>query len=170
MGGMPAAVHVAREDGDAADVRRMLVELTLDEQEHYEHPRESRAELEVRLRPGEGFRGENHVLVARDLGGTALGICWVVLFDPGNGLEGEIAELYVMPAARGQGVATELVRCAARILRERRVTFACVWTRNDNPAALAAYARAGFTPTAQTVLTWLPLGEDGERVGDNRRP
>jgi hypothetical protein len=44
------------------------------------------------------------------------------------------------------------------VIRERQVTFACVWTRGDNPAALAAYEAAGFAPTEQTVLTWLPLG------------
>jgi hypothetical protein len=37
------------------------------------------------------------------------------------------------------------------------VTFACVWTRDDNVAALAAYRAAGFTPTNQAVLTWLPI-------------
>ena len=39
------------------------------------------------------------------------------------------------------------------------MTFACVWTRDDNPAAMAAYRAAGFAPTEQTVLTWLPLEE-----------
>jgi hypothetical protein len=46
---------------------------------------------------------------------------------------------------------------AMRLIREREVTFACVWTRGDNQAALAAYMAAGFVPTEQTVLTWLPL-------------
>jgi ribosomal protein S18 acetylase RimI-like enzyme len=87
----------------------------------------------------------------------AIGLCWVVLFDPGTGLEGEVAELYVRPDARGRGVASSLVRAAIDLMRDRRVTFAAVWTRNDNPAALAAYRAAGFKPTEQTVLTWLPL-------------
>jgi len=150
-------VEELRED-DAA-VRRMLVDLALDEQEHYDHPRESREELEARLRPEAGFTGENHVLVARDASGTALGLCWVVLFDPGNGLEGEVAELYVEPGARGRGIASRLVQAAMELLRRRHVTFASVWTRDDNPAALAAYRAAGFAPTRQTVLTWLPLDE-----------
>ena len=32
-----------------------------------------------------------------------------------------------------------------------------VWTRPDNPLALAVYRHHGFRPTEQTVLTWLPL-------------
>jgi ribosomal protein S18 acetylase RimI-like enzyme len=81
----------------------------------------------------------------------------VVLFDPGTGLEAEIAELYVRPESRGAGVAQRLAATAVELFRRRRVTFACVWTRANNPAALAAYRGAGFAPTEQTVLTWLPL-------------
>jgi ribosomal protein S18 acetylase RimI-like enzyme len=80
-----------------------------------------------------------------------------VLFDPGTGLEGEVAELYVAPSARSHGVATALLDEAMALFRLRNVTFASVWTRDDNPAALAAYRAAGFVPTEQTVLTWLPL-------------
>jgi ribosomal protein S18 acetylase RimI-like enzyme len=82
-----------------------------------------------------------------------------VLFDPGTGLEAEIAELYVRPGERGQGIARSLMAEAMQLIRGRGVTFACVWTRGDNEAALAAYLSAGFAPTEQTVLTWLPLEE-----------
>jgi hypothetical protein len=43
------------------------------------------------------------------------------------------------------------------LFRQRRVTFACVWTRAANAAAVRLYQRAGFRPTEQMVLTWLPL-------------
>ena len=158
MAGRPAEVFELGTEDDP-QVREMLVELALDEQEHYDHPRETREEIEVRLRPQPHFSGENHLLVAREESGGRVGICWVVLFDPGTGLEAEIAELYVRPQARGQGIAGQLVRAAMDLVRERHVTFASVWTRDDNPAALAAYAAAGFTPTRQTVLTWLPTPE-----------
>ncbi len=98
---------------DDAEVRAMLTELALDEQERYDHPRQSPAEVE---------RGTD-----------------------------------VRPTVRGRGVARALLGEAMALFRQRRVTFACVWTRDDNPAALAAYRSAGFTPTEQTVLTWLPL-------------
>jgi ribosomal protein S18 acetylase RimI-like enzyme len=145
-------------EGDDAEVRGMLAALTLGEQEQYDHPRQSPAEVDrCTALPGRRFTGENHVLVARGDGGAALGLCWCVLFDPGSGLEGEVAELYVRPEARGRGVAGALLREAMALFRRRRVSFACVWTRDDNPAAIAAYRSAGFLPTEQTVLTWLPL-------------
>jgi ribosomal protein S18 acetylase RimI-like enzyme len=145
------------EDHRDIDVRAMLVDLALGEQEHYDHPVETSEQLTERLSPAPHFTGDNHILVARDAGGRAIGLCWIVLFDPGTGLEAEIAELYVRPEGRGQGIANRLMTEAIEVLRRREVTFACVWTRGDNPAALAAYQAAGFAPTEQTVLTWLPL-------------
>jgi len=143
--------------GEDPEVAALLVDLTLQEQDHYTHPRETREEVERRLRAAPTFTGENHLLVARDGDGHPVGVCWVVLFDPGTGLEAEIAELYVRPEVRGGGVARRLVAEATALLRRRLVTFAAVWTRGDNPAALSAYRAAGFAPTEQAVLTWLPL-------------
>jgi ribosomal protein S18 acetylase RimI-like enzyme len=145
------------EDHQDADVRAMLVDLALAEQQHYDHPEERPEQLSARLTTAPRFSGENHILVARASGGKAIGLCWVVLFDPGTGLEAEIAELYVRPGERGQGIARSLMADAMQLIRSRNVTFACVWTRGDNQAALGAYISAGFTPTEQTVLTWLPL-------------
>ncbi len=161
---MPAVADEVRVEelaGNDPDVVAMLVDLTLDEQEHYDHPPESRDQVERRLHVAPRFTGENHVLVARRPDGEALGVCWVVIFDPGTGLEAELAELYVRPQARGGGVARALVTRAMALLADRHVTFACVWTRDDNPAALAAYRAAGFVPTEQAVLTWLPIHDAG---------
>jgi ribosomal protein S18 acetylase RimI-like enzyme len=164
---------------DDPEVLALLVELGLEDQERYDHPQETREEIAARTGPiALRFVGENVVLVARDETGRALGLCWCVLFDPGNGLEGEVAELYVDPGARGRGVATALVGEAMRLFRDRAVSFATVWTRADNPAALAVYRRHGFLPTEQTVLTWLPLpgrdrGPGGPGAGldaDNHDP
>lgn len=150
-------IELLGDTGDAG-VRALLVELTLEEQDRYDHPRQTRAQIERGMPPlRTTFTGENHVFVARDSAGATLAVCWCVLFDPGTGLEGEVAELYVTPDARGRGLSTRLLREAMVLFRERHVTFACVWTRDDNPAAMAAYRRAGFAPTEQTVLTWLPL-------------
>jgi len=146
---------------DDPEVLALLVELGLEDQARYDHPQESREEIAARTGPlAPHFRGDNVVFVARDPAGHAAGICWCVLYDPGNGLEGEVAELYVLPAARGGGVAIALVGEAMRLFREREATFVTVWTRPDNPAALAVYRRHGFRPTEQTVLTWLPLPPD----------
>jgi ribosomal protein S18 acetylase RimI-like enzyme len=146
-------------DPDDAGVRALLVDLALDEQDKYDHPRQTRQQVEQGMPPLRGsFLGENRLFVARDAGGEAVGVCWCVLFDPGTGLEGEVAELYVAPAQRGRGIATLLLREAMGLFRARAVTFVCVWTRDDNPAAMAAYRRAGFGETEQRVLTWLPVG------------
>lgn len=139
------------------DVLEMLTDLLAGEQHHYDHPTESRDEIRARLNSSPRFTGENHLLVARDEQGAPQGLCWVVLFDPGTGLEGEVAELYVKRDARGAGVARRLVAQAVELFRTRHVTFACVWTRGDNPSAVAAYRSAGFSPTEQAVLTWLPI-------------
>jgi ribosomal protein S18 acetylase RimI-like enzyme len=150
-------IRIEEMSGQDAEVAAMLVDLTLAEQVHYDHPHESREEVERRLRVAPRFSGENHLLVARDPAGHAVGVCWVVLFDPGTGLEAELAELYVRSEVRGGGVARNLVAEAVAFLRRRNVSFASVWTRDDNDAALAAYRAAGFAPTQQAVLTWLPL-------------
>ena len=152
-------IHIqALGDDDAPDVRALLVDLALEEQDKYEHPQQSRDQVDRGMPPLRGtFVGENRLFVARDGAGEALGVCWCVLFDPGTGLEGEVAELYVRPEARGRGLSTLLLREAMDLFRARNVTFACVWTRDDNPAALAAYRRAGFGDTEQRVLTWLPI-------------
>lgn len=152
-------IRIEEMAGHEPEVVAMLVELTLHEQDHYAHPRETRAEVARRMLVAPTFTGRNRVLIARDVGGAAVGVCWVVLFDPGTGLEGEIAELYVRPEVRGGGVARRLVVEAMALLQRANVTFACVWTRDDNPAALAAYRAAGFAPTEQAVLTWLPVPE-----------
>jgi len=152
-------IRIEELSGTDAEVSGLLVDLLLAEQAHYNHPQETRHEVERRLRASPTFTGENHLLIARDGDGHAVGVCWVVLFDPGTGLEAEIAELYVRPEVRGGGVARQLVAEAVELLRARHVSFACVWTRGDNDAAMAAYRAAGFAPTEQAVLTWLPLAD-----------
>jgi ribosomal protein S18 acetylase RimI-like enzyme len=130
----------------------------LEEQHHYPHPQLSADQIDrdVERPPAARFSGENVILVAR-VGGRLAGLCWCVLFDPGTGLEGEVAEVYVDPAHRSMGLGGRLLRQAVDLFRERNVTFACVWTRESNPQAIRLYEEAGFHRTEQLVLTWLPL-------------
>ena len=136
----------------------MLRELMLAEQRHYDHPQLSEAEIEhdVANAPAARFSGENVILAAR-AGDRVIGLCWCVLFDPGTGLEGEVAEVYVDPEFRSQGIGRRLLRQAVELFRQRNVTFAAVWTRESNPQAVRLYEEAGFRRTEQLVLTWLPL-------------
>jgi ribosomal protein S18 acetylase RimI-like enzyme len=146
------------QSGDYDEIKPLLVALHLDEQTHFaDHPQLSRTEIENHLAAvPSAFRGENIVFAARDEAGAMIGFCWCVLFDPGTGLEGEVAEVYVDAAHRGRGVGEALVERAVRLFRERSVTLAYVWTRPDNEAAIRLYHSAGFEQNRQVVLTWYP--------------
>ena len=148
---------VRLEPGELDLVRPLLLELYEYEQPFYaDHPQLTHSELEtsiVSVPPV--FRGENVVLAVRDGEGLA-GFCWCVLFDPGTGLEGEVAEVYVAEPHRRGGVGRALLREAVRLFRDRGVTLGYVWTRADNEAAVELYKEAGFTPNRQLVLTWYP--------------
>jgi ribosomal protein S18 acetylase RimI-like enzyme len=145
--------------GDYAQIKPLLVDLHLGEQTHYaDHPQLRREEIERHLtQVPAAFSGENVVFAARDETAQVVGFCWIVLFDPGTGMEGEIAELYVSSEHRGQGIGEMLVRQATRLFAERRVTLAYVWTREDNEAAVRIYANAGFETNRQLVMTWYPV-------------
>jgi ribosomal protein S18 acetylase RimI-like enzyme len=150
--------------GDYTLIKPLLVELHLSEQVHYsDHPQLPREEIERHLaQVPSAFRGENVVFAVRDEVGELMGFCWLVLFDPGTGLEGEVAELYVAEAHRGRGIGSMLVRQATRLFAERGVTLAYVWTRPDNDAAVRLYRSAGFEPNRQLVMTWYPLDPAGQ--------
>jgi ribosomal protein S18 acetylase RimI-like enzyme len=141
-------------------IRDLLVDLHLLEQPHYtDHPQLSRDQIEATLAEVQhNFQGENVILAVRDSAGGLAGFCWVVLFDPGTGLEGEVAEVYVAEEHRGRGVGDALVRSAVELFEERGVTLGYVWTRTENEAATRLYKAAGFEPTRQLILTWYPSG------------
>ncbi len=144
---------------DYAVIKPLLVELHLTEQSYYaDHPQLPREELERHLtQVPSAFRGENVVYAVRDEVGQVIGFCWIVLYDPGTGLEGEVAELYVAEGHRGRGIGEMLVRQAVRLFAERRVTLGYVWTRPDNETAVRLYRSAGFEPNRQLVMTWYPI-------------
>lgn len=145
--------------GDYGLIKPLLVDLHLGEQVHYaDHPQLRREEIERHLKQvPAAFRGENVIYAVRDEGGEVIGFCWIVLYDPGTGLEGEVAELYVAPEHRSRGIAGMLVRQAVRLFQERGVTLGYVWTRPDNEAAVRLYQNAGFEPNRQLVMTWYPI-------------
>lgn len=144
---------------DYGAIRPLLAELILEEQRHYEHPQLTADVLaeDVRRPVRPAFSGENIIFGARDPQGRVVGLCWCVLFDPGTGLEAEVAEVFVEQPYRNQGLASAMLGRAVQLFRDRGVTFACVWTRETNPQAVRLYEQAGFTRTEQLVLTWLPL-------------
>ena len=138
-------------------VRPLLLELYEYEQPFFsDHPQLTHAELESSATTvPASFRGENVVLAVRAGEGLA-GFCWCVLFDPGTGLEGEVAEVYVSAAHRREGLGRALLQAAVELFRQRGVTLGYVWTRPENEAAVELYREAGFTPNRQLVMTWYP--------------
>jgi ribosomal protein S18 acetylase RimI-like enzyme len=138
-------------------VRPLLLELYEYEQPFFsDHPQLSHTELEQTLQGVPAtFKGENIILAVRATEGLAA-FCWCVLFDPGTGLEGEVAELYVAERHRREGHGRALLDAAIRLFEERGVTLGYVWTRPENEAAVKLYSEAGFTPNRQLVLTWYP--------------
>lgn len=142
-------------ESELDSIRPLLIELLAEDAAATPTPALRRRLDSALPRSRPTFVGENHVFAARREG-VVVAFCWCVLFDPGTGLEGEVAELYVRPEVRGQGLATRLLEGATRLFRERRVTFASVWTEFENRAAVRAYTKAGFGPTDQMVLTWDP--------------
>ncbi len=139
-------------------IRPLLAELYAAEQGYYDdHPQLSPNELQSIVGPiPSRFVGENIIFAVRAADGSVAGFCWCLLFDPGTGLEGEVAEVFVSPGHRRGGIAAALLEHAVSLFRERGVTLAYVWTRDENKAAVDAYRKAGFETNRQLVLTWYP--------------
>jgi aminoglycoside 3-N-acetyltransferase I len=104
----------------------------------------------------------HHLLFAYDEAGRAVGmISGVETTHPDKGTEMFIYELGVTPAARLQGVATELVRTLGEIARKNGCYGMWVATEPDNQAAKATYRKAGANEEAPfMLLSWDLTTED----------
>jgi ribosomal protein S18 acetylase RimI-like enzyme len=108
--------------------------------------------------PTERFLADptHHLLFAYDGEGRAVGmISAIETTHPDKGTEMFIYELGVAPAARLQGVATELVKALAGLARDRGCYGMWVGTEPDNAAAQATYRKAGANEEAPfLLLSW----------------
>ena len=104
----------------------------------------------------------HHLLFAFDEAGRAVGmISGVETTHPDKGTEMFVYKLGVAPAARLQGVATDLVRTLADIARKSGCYGMWVATEPDNEAAKATYRKAGANEEAPFVLlSWDLTTED----------
>ncbi|MFF5171590.1 GNAT family N-acetyltransferase [Micromonospora sp. NPDC000089] len=80
-------------------------------------------------------------LLARDDAGTALGCGGLRFIDPGSA---EIKRMYVVPAARGTGVATAILRGLEDAARSAGVTRLLLETGTAQPDAMRFYEREGY--------------------------
>ncbi|MEO5832726.1 MAG: GNAT family N-acetyltransferase [Nakamurella sp.] len=99
---------------------------------------------------------DHHLLLARDLEGTAVGmVTGVETTHPDKGTEMFVYELGVAPAARRRGIATALLRALAELAQERGCYGMWVAVDSNNVAALALYARVGALDDGTcAVLGW----------------
>ena len=125
---------IAFETPDQPEVHMLIAELDTYLLDLY--PAESVYALDVQtlLQPNIRFA------VARDAQGAAVGCGAIVL----NKEYGEIKRMYVRPAARGAGVARQLMELLEHTARDAGCPQLVLETGPDNPEALALYTRHGF--------------------------
>ena len=111
---------------------------------------EQRAELDARYgcddhEPGAApSAGDVGVfLLARDAAGRALG-CGAL--RPLSATTAEVKRMYVVPAARGTGVAAAVLRALGDAARDLGLTRLVLETGTAQPDAIRFYEREGYTP------------------------
>ena len=114
----------------------------------YDEPAPPPDELAVRLAELVAA-GHVTVLLARAQDDEAVGVA-VMRVQPSvwsRAHEAYLAELYVVPARRGQGHGRELITETVRVARERGADYAFVVTSEDDRQAQRLYEAAGFRRT-----------------------
>lgn len=113
-------------------------------------------------------------LVAEDGDGRAVGVASVGQSNDGSGRVAELFGLWVIPEARGTGVATKLVQAGAEAARSQGRSHLAYWVGSDNGRAVAFASGFGFRPTddrrpmrvqqsedeEEEIAMVLPLGDD----------
>lgn len=92
----------------------------------------------------------NTVLLAR-ASASIVGTLTLVLFPLASGLRGRIEDVVVDDAARGQGVASALIRYALQIAADAGARTVDLTSRPDRVAANRLYERLGFQARQSTV-------------------
>ena len=133
---------VAAEDDEGLAAVSVLLR---DFNEEYDEPSpepEALAEI-LRARIADG---NATVLLGRDESGGPVGVA-VVRLQPSlwsDAMEAYLAELYVVPARRGQGFGRELLTAVLATSRAAGADYAFLITSEDDRLAQRAYEAAGF--------------------------
>jgi GNAT superfamily N-acetyltransferase len=106
------------------------------------------------------YLGDQHVaLVATDDDGRAVGFALAKMDHPGIG---HLSDIYVVPEARRQGAARELIREAAKRLRDaQEAAVLTLGVQVTNEDARVAYERLGFQP--ESLRLFAPIDQLLER-------
>lgn len=99
-------------------------------------------------------------LLAED-DGSVVGVASLGVDDQGEDIA-ELFGLWVSPARRGSGVATQLVRSAAQTAREQGRSHLTYWVGTDNGRAVAFASGFGFRPTDRRRPMRVVSEDDGE--------
>jgi len=102
---------------------------------------------------------QSHWLVA-SCQGQDIGLAAGIVSDRAGALE--LVGMWVDPAARGSGVARELISCVASWAAAYGAHVLTLWVVESNAAAIAAYTRTGFERTGAREFI---DGVDGNGVG-----
>ena len=89
--------------------------------------------------------GDEKTLFVAEVNGRWLGV--VGAFARVNPLEVQLISMWVDPAARGRGLAQQLIRAVAEWALGRGATQVVLFVQEANAPAQALYVRAGFRPT-----------------------
>ena len=135
---------VAPEDAAAlANAGRLLHDFNVE----YDEPTPSPADLTTRL--AELVAGDHVVVLLAREADDPVGIA-IVRLQPSiwsQGHEAYLAELYVVPAHRGQGHGRALITETLQHAHDRGADYAYVITSEDDHSAQRLYAAAGFRRT-----------------------
>jgi GNAT superfamily N-acetyltransferase len=126
---------------DAAEIARLLHDFNTE----YGEPTPGVDALAQRMR--ELLAGDTVVLLAGD-GPDGLAVLRLRSSIWTAGLECYLAELYVVPALRGQGLGRGLMEAALELARKRGADWMELNTDEGDVAARALYERLGFKATA----------------------
>jgi len=132
------------DDGPLADVAVLLRDFN----EEYDEPSPEPEELAELLRRRIAD-GHATVLLATDDAGGPVGVA-VLRLQPSlwsEALEAYLAELYVVPARRGQGFGRELLGAVLETSRAAGADYAYLITSETDLQAQRAYEAAGFRRT-----------------------
>lgn len=94
--------------------------------------------------------------------GEPVGTASVGEVDTDDGCHAELFGLWVSPALRGKGIATQLVSAGAKSAREIGNTHLYYWVGTDNGRAVAFASGFGFRPTDQRRPVRVESEEDGD--------